>query len=49
MPSYSPDPDVRYFELVQLYVRHSPDYPYRLLPMTDAALSYAESHGLEPR
>jgi hypothetical protein len=49
VPSYSPDPDVRYFELVQLYVRHSPDYPYRLLPMTDAALSYAEAHGLEPK
>jgi hypothetical protein len=49
VPSYSPDPDVRYFELVQLYVRHSPDYPYRLLPMTDAALSYAESHGLESK
>jgi hypothetical protein len=47
VPSYSPDPDVRYFELVQLYVRHSPDYPYRLLPMTDAARRYAESHDLE--
>ena len=49
VPSYSPDPDVRYFELVQLYVRHSPNYPYRLLPMTDAAIRYAESHGLEPK
>lgn len=49
VPSYSPDPDVRYFELVQLYVRHSPDYPYRLLPMTAAAVTYADSHGLEPK
>jgi len=49
VPPYSPDPDVRYFELVQLYVRHSPDYPYRLLPMTEAAIRYAESHGLKPK
>ncbi len=49
VPSYSPDPDVRYFELVQLYVRHSPPYPYRLLPRTEAAIRYAESHGLEPK
>lgn len=49
VPSYSPDPDVRYFELVQLYVRHSPPYPYRLLPRTEAALRYAEMHGLEPK
>ena len=49
VPSYRPDPDVRYFELVQLYVRHSPTYPYRLLPRTDAAIRYAESRGLEPK
>lgn len=49
VPSYSPDPDVRYFELVQLYVDHSPVYPYRLLPMTDAAQTYARTHGLTPR
>ena len=49
VPSYSPDPDVRYFELVQLYVRHSPPYPYRLLPRTEAAIRYAESNGLEPK
>jgi hypothetical protein len=49
VPSYSPDPDVRYFELVQLYVRHSPPYPYRLLPRTEAAMRYAESHGLEAK
>jgi hypothetical protein len=49
VPSYFPDPDVRYFELVQLYVRHSPAYPYRLLPRTEAAIRYAESHGLRPK
>jgi Dolichyl-phosphate-mannose-protein mannosyltransferase len=45
-PSYFPDPDVRYFELVQLYVAHSPKYPYRLLPATDAAERYARDAGL---
>lgn len=48
-PSYWPDPDVRYFELVQLYVEHTPAYPYRLLPPTDAAASFARGHGLRPR
>ena len=49
VPSYAPDPDVRYFELVQIYVRHSPSYPYRLLPMTEAAVRYARAHNLEPK
>ena len=49
VPPAAPDPDVRYFELVQLYVRHSPAYPYRLLPMTEAAARFAEEHDLEPR
>jgi dolichyl-phosphate-mannose-protein mannosyltransferase len=44
-PSYWPDGDVRYFELVQLYVEHSPPYPYRLLPDTAAARRYAHEHG----
>ena len=32
VPSYWPFEDSRYFELVQIYVEHSPDYPYRSLP-----------------
>ena len=27
VPSYSPFEDSRYFELVQIYVEHTPDYP----------------------
>lgn len=47
-PSYFPDPDVRYFELVQLYVDHSPRYPYRVLPATEAAATFAREQGLRP-
>jgi hypothetical protein len=47
-PSYFPDPDVRYFELVQIYVARTPDYPYRVLPATAAAASFAREHGLRP-
>ncbi|HZB23507.1 MAG TPA: hypothetical protein VE444_06640 [Gaiellaceae bacterium] len=47
-PSYFPDPDVRYFELVQLYVARTPDYPYRVIPATTAAASFARERGLRP-
>ena len=43
MPSYSPFEDSRYFELVQIYVEHTPDYPYRSLPATTAARSFAQA------
>ena len=49
VPSYSPFEDSRYFELVQIYVEHTPDYPYRSLPATTAARSFAQAHGIRPR
>jgi len=49
VPSYSPFEDSRYFELVEIYVDHTPDYPYRSLPTTAAARSFAEAHRLRPR
>jgi hypothetical protein len=49
VPSYSPFEDSRYFELVQIYVAHTPDYPYRSLPATTAARSFAQAHRIRPR
>ena len=49
VPSYSPFEDSRYFELVQIYVEHTPDYPYRSLPATAAARSFAQAHSIRPR
>jgi hypothetical protein len=49
VPSYAPFEDSRYFELVEIYVGHKPDYPYRSLPTTAAARSFAEAHRLRPR
>ncbi len=49
VPSYSPFEDSRYFELVQIYVEHTPDYPYRSLPATTAARSFAQAHRIRPR
>ena len=49
VPSYAPFEDSRYFELVEIYVGHTPDYPYRSLPTTTAARSFAEAHRLRPR
>ena len=49
VPTYSPFEDSRYFELVEIYVDHTPDYPYRSLPTTAAARPFAEAHRLRPR
>jgi hypothetical protein len=49
VPSYAPFEDSRYFELVEIYVGHTPDYPYRSLPTTAAARHFAEAHRLRPR
>ena len=49
VPSYWPFADSRYFELVQIYVDHSPDYPYRYLPATAAVRSFAQAQGMRPR
>ena len=49
VPSYWPFADARYFELVQIYVKHSPEYPYRYLPATSAAGPYAQQRGFRPR
>ena len=49
VPSYWPFADARYFELVEIYVAHSPQYPYRYLPATSAAGSYAQRTGVRPR
>jgi hypothetical protein len=48
VPSYWPFADSRFFELVQIYVDHTPRYPYRFLPTTAAARSYAKSNELRP-
>ncbi len=49
VPSYWPFADARYFELVQIYVTHTPEYPYRYLPATSAVRSYARPRGFRPR
>ena len=49
VPSYSPFEDSRYFELVEIYVEHTPDYPYRSLPTTAAVRPFAEARRLRPR
>ena len=49
VPTYSPFEDSRYFELVEIYVEHTPDYPYRSLPTTAAARPFTEAHRLRPR
>ena len=48
-PSYWFDGDTRYFELVQKYVIHSPEYPYRFLPDGPDASTYAADHNLRLR
>ena len=40
VPSYWPFADARFFELVQIYVDHTPAYPYRYLPATSAVRSF---------
>jgi hypothetical protein len=49
VPSYWPFADSRYFELVQIYVAHTPNYPYRYLPAVAAVRSYAQPRQLRPR
>ncbi len=49
VPSYWPFADSRYFELVQIYVQHSPEYPYRYLPATAAVRAYEQSRQMRPR
>jgi hypothetical protein len=49
VPSYWPFADSRYFELVQIYVDHTPAYPYRFLPTTAAVRPYAKLRELRPR
>jgi dolichyl-phosphate-mannose-protein mannosyltransferase len=49
VPSYWPFADSRYFELVQIYVDHTPPYPYRYLPTTAAVRPYAKLRELRPR
>jgi hypothetical protein len=49
VPSYWPHPDSRYFEVVHIYVEHTPDRPYRFLPDTPRAAAFAAEHGLHPR
>ncbi|MBA3384906.1 MAG: glycosyltransferase family 39 protein [Actinobacteria bacterium] len=49
VPSYWPFADSRYFELVQIYVAHSPEYPYRYLPATAAVRSYEQPRQMRPR
>ena len=49
VPSYWPFADARYFELVQIYVEHSPPYPYRYLPATAAVRSFEQPRQMRPR
>lgn len=44
-PSYWPSPDTRYFELVQLHVNYTPEYPYSFLPASSAAARVAAERG----
>lgn len=46
---YSPFEDSRYFELVEIYVEHTPDYPYDSLPTTAAVRPFARARGFRPR
>jgi hypothetical protein len=49
VPSYWPFEDSRYFELVEIYVEHTPNYPYESLPTTAAARPFMQLRGLRPR
>jgi Dolichyl-phosphate-mannose-protein mannosyltransferase len=49
VPSYWPFADSRYFELVQIYVEHSPEYPYRYLPAIAAVRSFEKPRQMRPR
>jgi hypothetical protein len=45
-PSYWPDPDTRYFDVVQPYVAYTPQYPYRFVSDSERAPRLAASRGL---
>jgi hypothetical protein len=49
VPSYWPFADARFFELVQIYVDHVPDYPYRYLPATAGVRSFEHGRATRPR
>lgn len=49
VPSYAPFEDSRYFELVEIYVEHTPTYPYRSLPTTAAVRPLAGEREFRPR
>jgi hypothetical protein len=48
VPSYFPTADGRYFELVDIYVAHTPPYPYRFLPDSQLGFAEAVERGLRP-
>jgi hypothetical protein len=48
-PSYWPDPDTRYFDVVQPYVAYTPAYPYRFLSDSGRAPTLAEERGMRLR
>ena len=49
VPSNWPFADSRYFELVDIYVQHTPAYPYRYLPATATGRAEAVQRALRPR
>jgi hypothetical protein len=49
VPSYWPFEDSRYFELVEIYVEHTPNYLYRSLPTTAAVRPFAQVRQIRPR
>ncbi len=49
VPSNWPFADSRYFELVDIYVQHTPAYPYRYLPATATGRAEAARRAVRPR
>ena len=48
-PSYWPDPDTRYFDVVEPYMSYTPEYPYRFVSDSGRAPEFAEERGLRLR
>lgn len=48
-PHAWPNPDVRYFDLVEPYVFYTPAYPYRFLSTSERSLALSETRGLSFR
>jgi hypothetical protein len=48
-PSYWPNGDTRYFDVVESYVAYSPAYPYRFVSDSVRAVNLAEDRGLRLR